>query len=260
MKLGQAAKRVAGLDWYLSQYEAYLSRRSPEAEGVHLARLLARPERDRTRNWSASGANTCLRQRQFTFLGMPKATLEEKSLNIFANGDYVHLRHQVFGLVAGHISQAEVPVRLDEYNLQGTMDGVLSNGLGLELKSINTYGFSDVSTWGPKKDHIMQVQSYMLASGIDAFHMVYEDKNTNLCREFLVEADPFMQDAVRRDLDVLNKSLQTQQLEPMLDECKQLKGKYAWCPYASICEGATWPTPSGSNVLRIQRTSSSAAS
>ncbi len=249
MKFGQAARMVRGENWLLSQYEAYTQNRDLNKEREAISELLSRPYRKRTESWSGSGANTCLRQRQLTYLGFPKARPDDKTMNIFANGDYVHIRHQAFGLAAGYIAAAEVSVTLPDYNMLGTMDGILANGCGLEIKSINSYGFSEVSTYGPKMDHRYQVQAYMLASGLEAFHFLYEDKNTNVCREFLERKDVMLQDHVKRDLEKLQKSTETHKLEPMLKECRNGEGKFRWCPFAEICEDATWPTQSVSLQL-----------
>lgn len=258
MRLGQAARVVRGENWYISRYNEYLYQRNTEAERDFIAQIMDRPPRIRGWSFSASAAGTCPRKRQFDYLGMPKLRPSEKGMNIFANGDYMHIRHQAFGMVAGYINGAEVPVALPEYNLLGTMDGTLTNGNGLELKSINTRGFSEVMTFGPKPDHVMQMHSYMLASGLQAFHVVYEDKNTQHLKEILVRRDEKIINAVREELEALNKATNERRLIPMLQECLNSKGAYNWCDYREGCEDASWP---GSRSVQLTPpTSSSVAS
>ena len=257
MRLGQLAKRAAGDYWYIGQYNDYLQHRDKEAERDKLVALMTRPPRIRGWSWSASGANTCLRQRQFGYLGMPRRRPDDRTANIFANGDYMHLRHQAFGEIAGYIVASEVSVAMPQYNLLGTLDGVLSNGRGLELKSINTRQFSEVMTFGPKPDHVAQMHSYMLAGGYDAFHIIYEDKDKQHLKEVVVHRDEAKIKSVIEDLERLNEAVDRQQLLPMLPECLQGKGKFNWCDYRDMCEGATWPSGS----LRLTpATSSSDAS
>ena len=241
MKLGSAARIVKGQDWYISRYHAYLKHRDLAAEAQALSTIMDRPTRVRTYSWSASSAGGCLRARQFTYLGMPQVRPGDKAMNIFANGDYMHLRHQAFGTVAGYITDTEVSVALAKYNLLGTMDGVLSNGHGLELKSINTFGFGQVNTFGAKPEHVLQMHAYMLATDIEAFHAVYEDKNTQQLKEILVPRDEKVIGSVREELERLNESTSQRELIPMLPECLNGEGKYRWCEYASICENAKWP-------------------
>lgn len=257
MKLGQAARTVRGENWYVRHYEDYLQHRNVEAERVMIMDIMKRPERIRGWSWSASSAGRCGRERQFTYLGFPQRRPDAKSMNIFANGDYMHIRHQAFGLVAGFITEVEVPVAIPGFNLIGTMDGILSNGRGLELKSINTRGFSEVTSFGAKRDHIFQMHAYMLATELDAFHAVYEDKNTQNVKEILVPRDEKIIKSVVEELEQLNEATNERRLLPMLQECRNGQGAFRWCSFREICEEAEWPSRS---KPAIRPTSSSDAS
>lgn len=260
MKLGQAARIAKGGDWVLSRYHEYAAHRDQLAEGQKIVEIMQLPRR-REGTWSASGAGTCPRARQFTYLGMPQVRPDEKSMNIFANGDYVHLRHQAFGLVAGYVTAVEVPVSLPELSLSGTMDGVLINDAILEIKSINTRGFSQVTTFGVKPDHQMQVTAYMLAADRSTAHVIYEDKNTQQLKELVVHLQDELAEQVLAELTALNQATAAEQLLPMLKECRNEEGRFRWCPYAPICEYARWPREKSQaprRLLLIRPTSSSA--
>ena len=241
MKFGEAARIASTDDWVTNQYHQYAKNRKPSEELKAMEAILTRPERIREGNWSASSASTCKRKQQFSFLGFEQIKPVSKTNNIFANGDWTHYRHQAFGLVAGYISRVEVPVRKEEYRLRGTMDGVLSNDQGLEIKSINSYGFRGVATHGPKEMHVWQMQSYMLASDIDAFRAVYENKDDNTVREFLVKRDDKIIEEIKEDLETLNEYTENKKLLPMQAECVRKEGEYRWCPYRSVCPKATFP-------------------
>jgi hypothetical protein len=258
MKLGEAMRIAKTMDWIRPRYAAYLAGpRNVEAERNHMHRLLGIPERDRTQSWAASGAGKCLRQRQFAYLGMDGKTPDEHGLNIFLNGTYVHLRHQVVGLSAGYLRDAEVPVTLPELNLVGTMDALDTKGIPVEYKSINQNGFGSVRAFGPKAEHRHQIHSYMLASGTDAFRVVYENKNTNDLLEFFVDRDENEVAAVRDDLEMLNEATDNRTLLPMLEECTKKEGAYRWCPFASSCPKMSYPAVQARSV--ILRMSSSAS-
>lgn len=225
--------------------------RDLKKEGQILKAIQDRPPRDRRSTWSASSAGQCLRQQQFVYLGVKKVTQpDDKGMNIFTNGDYVHLRHQACGMVAGYISQAEVPLEMPELNLRGTMDAVLVNNQGFEIKSINSRGFSQIKSFGPKHDHIRQVHAYMLASGLTAFRILYENKDTNELKEFLVVRDEKIIEEVRNDLLTLQELTDKHVLAPMLEECERAEGAYRWCPFAPMCRKAVFP---GSRPLKINR-------
>lgn len=238
---GEKMKVARGDTYVINRYETYLQQRDPALERHYMLQLLGRPPRNREGTWSASSAGRCEREQQLTFLGFPKLLAKEKTLNIFANGEYVHLRHQAFGMAAGYVTAAEVPVELPSWRLKGTMDGLLDTGDILEIKSIHTMGFSEVRSYGPEPEHVLQVHSYMLADDRDRARILYEDKNTQALAEFLVVRDETKITQILRDLDRLNDNADTKTLAPMLRECKNGKGRFHQCPHRDICESAVWP-------------------
>jgi len=245
VKLGDVAKLQRG-DFYVTKryFEYVTGPRNLEQERDALQQIMTRGPRIRTNTYSASGAGRCLRERQLSFIGAKKALIDEKSANIFANGDYVHLRHQVAGLIQGYITEAEVSVRNEQWNLTGTMDGMLDNGRGLELKSINMRGFDQISMYGPKADHILQIHSYMLASGLDRFQLVYENKNDQRLKEFEVVRDETLIKKVVEELKILQEAEKAHVLLPMLADCVVQTGTtYSWCQYRKSCPVSRFTSP-----------------
>lgn len=236
MRFGEAMRRAQGTDWVIPRYYKYLQgRRNHVDEAMHTAVLLVRPERDRTRSFSASGAGGCLRSRIFSWLNAPAKPHSDDTMAIFLNGHWVHMRHQVVGLTAGYLQAAEVPVNREDLNLRGTMDAIAIDGVPVEYKSINQNGFSRISSFGVEEMHLEQTHSYMLAGGYDSFRVVYENKNTNHLKEFHVKRDEAIIDKVMNDLTALNESIRTEELPEVLDECAQKTGRYRYCPFASVC-------------------------
>src|SRR5690606_37733749 len=108
VRLGDMARFAKGEMWLTPRYEEYVTgKRSVAAERDALVQIMTRPKRVRTETFSASGAGQCPRRRQLAYLGMPQKKIDPKSANIFANGDYMHLRHQVAGLLSGYLVAAE---------------------------------------------------------------------------------------------------------------------------------------------------------
>jgi hypothetical protein len=236
----------------LNLYDEYLLHRDPKAEADQIRWISNKnADRDRVGTWSASSAGSCLRQQQFTFLGMPKGRPTPEQLNIFANGDFLHLRYQVAGLVAGWLSDVEVPLTVK--TVRGTADGILRWGEVLELKSINDYGFKNVLEFGPKEAHKRQATAYMIATGLPSTRFVYENKNTNANVEFLYHRDEDTVISVLDEwarLDILSAR---RELAPMLEPCTHQDGfDYKYCPYNKLCSEASWPV----RPLRIVRTGS----
>lgn len=256
MKLGEIVKVARG-DWYIiPKYNRWVTKgRNLEAERDTLVGIMTRPPRVRTATFSASGAGRCLRERQLAFLGLPQAPNSEKTMNIFANGDYVHLRHQVAGLMEGYLQAAEVPVLNVTYNLTGTMDGKLDNGGLAEYKSINSRGFAGVCSYGPKNEHLGQVSSYLLAGDLDFAQILYENKDTQELKEFRVGRDEKRIAEVVQELEQLNEATDSRRLLPMLTECQEKRGRYRSCPYREVCLEARFESPE--RRIRLQSSTSS---
>lgn len=255
MTFGQIRKEVEGNYYVIPRYNQYLAQRDASSvlkEYEALRAPMSRPERDRTKSWSASSCGRCEREQELTFLDFRKSPPGPGLNNIFANGDYVHLRHQAAGLVAGYITEVEVPVNCEELNLRGTMDGILDNGEGWEMKSINPKGYSELSQ-GPKEEHLNQVHAYMIATGIEAFRIVYENKAYQSLIEFHVPYDKARGDKVRDTLLKMQENMDTGRLTPMLPECKNKTGRYQQCQFASVCASAKHPAQK--LLLRIKSSS-----
>ena len=242
MKFGEAMRIAQGqTDWIRSRYNEYIQGpRDVEAEQQHAVRLLGLPERDRTKSWAASGSGKCLRQRQFAYLGMPGKRPDDHAANIFLNGTWVHIRHQVVGLAAGYLKDAEVPVAVEFLNLKGTMDAIDATGTPVEYKSINMNGYMEVKQFGVRKEHNHQIHGYMFAGEFESVRVVYENKNTNDLAEFHVQRDEDLINVVRSHLYTLEWAKDVKQLLPMLPECQEKKGQYRWCPFASQCATASY--------------------
>lgn len=240
MKLGEAARLAAGDNWLLPRYEDYVVHKEKDRQWLAkerdaLQQIMTRTERIRTNTLSASGAGRCQRERQFSYLGKPRRKLEPKGANIFANGDYMHLRHQVAGLVSGYLTEAEYFVTNEEWGLTGTVDAITTDGDIAEFKSINARGYSSVLTWGPKRDHEEQIHSYMLLTGIKTAWLLYENKDTQQLKEFRVDQDDFLMDKVKRELTQVREAISEERLLPMLEPCTEEKGPWRWCDYRDIC-------------------------
>lgn len=237
MKLGSVIKITKGQNWLIPRYEEFLySQRNSRSEAARAAEIIdGRTTRDRSLSWSASSAGRCQREQVLSRMRAPKEPYSVSTMEIFEMGDYVHLKHQVAGLEAGYLTEVEVPVSLPELGVRGTMDGKCEDGGGAEFKSINSYGFGGVSSFGPKEEHLEQVTSYMLASGLKFFRILYENKDNQELKEFRVDLDEDRAEKVLAGWRTMNAHLESGTLPPVLQECMNLEGRYRQCPYASVC-------------------------
>lgn len=242
MKFGELMK-VSKPDLVVSpRYDAWMKENSnptysDEAlkHGVSELEKQAKP-RDRRGSYSASSLNSCMRRQQFTFIGMPALPPTPKTAAIFQNGTFMHIRWQMAGLTEGFFREVEVPVPDNALNLNGTRDAVAHDGTVVELKSINHNGFGQVSTFGPKEDHIAQVGTYAAAAGHEKAVIIYEDKDTQEYREFVIKSTelPVSQIAAR-SRELWDRTRAEELAEP-LEKCIEKTGyRYTGCPYREQC-------------------------
>jgi hypothetical protein len=201
-------------------------------------------QRLRKRMFRASSANTCPRRQVLTYISIPVRREITSTLgNIFATGNFLHLKWQMQGLTAGWLADAEVPFDVDELHAGGTADGVLYTGGGFEFKSINDRGYGNVMTYGPKEDHLEQTDNYMFLGGLDHYSIVYENKNNGEWREFLHRRDDARMLAVAERFDRLNQHVEDKKLPVVLEDCKHEEGqKFRQCPFRDSClKIKMWP-------------------
>lgn len=203
-------------------------------------------DRARKQPFRSSAMGMCQRRRIFAAAGVPEAkTVDAKLGNIFGTGNFLHLKWQMAGLTEGWLAQAEIPMDLPAMRFGGTLDGKLFDGSGFEFKTIHSMGFGNVMTHGPKPIHITQVHSYMyIDKSIEAFSIVYEDKNTGEWREFRVDRDQKLIDQVDRELGALIEFYENRKLPKILPDCQTQEGStYRNCPFKDMClKQKNWPT------------------
>jgi len=200
------------------------------------AHELSKRGRVRKGTLSASSLGECKRYQQFVFIGMPKLPMDAKNAAKVANGAFMHLRWQMEGLTEGWLTEAEVPVKSDRYHLMGTMDGINYDGSILELKSINSNGFSRVGAFGPLIPHLFQMATYMLCSERDKGVFLYENKDNQEYTEIVVDPDDLPMTEVLIQAERMWESTEKQVLYEPLADCMDQKGwKYNSCPFRDRC-------------------------
>lgn len=187
--------------------------------------------------YRASGTGKCMRYRHFQSEELIEASVVDTRLNnIFATGDFLHLKWQMMGLSAGWLIKAEVPVESRDGLLAGTMDGITAADSVFEFKSINKRGFSQVVTFGPLESHILQTHAYMYAGDYEKTSIVYEDKDSGDWREFLVNRDEEIIKKVKDELETLDLDYSNEILVEPLSDCQEKRGSlYRQCPFRDIC-------------------------
>lgn len=217
---------------------------------------LSTPQRNRRMTFSASSRGACPRAQVFQFTPLkPTPRINSDLHAIFHQGTFMHLKWQCLLLDAGILSDVEISCVWDAYNLSGTIDGygvipddhqlrgqVDGEIYGWELKSINDRGYKYVCSNGPNASHLLQIHAYMKATGWKVWSLVYENKDCQQWKEFIVHYDDKIGDALETEMEYLNTSVNNKTLPPVLEPCTRKAGPFKNCDFRHCCLTTTsWP-------------------
>jgi hypothetical protein len=142
----------------------------------YLLSLNSNEESDRaTHVNSPSQISTCLRARYYARMGVQADynAIDPRTRRIFDNGNFVHIRLQEYLTKQGILLMDEVPLRNDDYNIQGHTDGYLrlsKEEVGiLEIKSIKQENFAKLKDAEYK--HKEQALIYMYCAEMRRKHL-----------------------------------------------------------------------------------------
>jgi hypothetical protein len=242
--------------WFLEHPGGGASLITPDAIDRVLRELRTAP-RERTRTYSASSAGDCLRRQELMYLGAPvtpSRRFSVEQLAIFSDGWIRHIRWQLLTLSAGILTDIEYPAPwLDRYAM-GSLDGVgivpadypvptwRDTVWGLEIKGVSPFLWSKYTAGPlPIEAHVKQIARYSLQSGIRLFVVIYENKATQVWKEWLVEITDAMLAEAEHEVTELAAATEARQLHPMLPGCRIHRGNtWLHCPYGGT--GGTCPT------------------
>lgn len=268
MSIGKAIKIADSRSQQIvtPRYRQWLRDHGDEAYPVwvmdRLYQLMTTTPRIRTDIFSASSAGQCLKRQEMSFLGIPTSTNKKftpEQINLFNDGKFRHLRWQAALLACGVLDDIEYQAPWLDMLQTGHLDGVgtvprnhpnqkwAGQSFIFELKGVSTYQYPKYITNNEvKQEHLMQGNRYSLLTGINLIVFLYEDKGADKWHEFIVEADPKIQEEQMKEIEELKKAVNTKTFHPMLGSCKMHMGKpWRECPYAGVgkvCETTkVWP-------------------
>lgn len=221
---------------------------------------MTKKPRDRRRSFSASSAGYCLRRQELAFLGVGKPVITDpRTVRIFNNGTFVHLRWQIGLLSARILRGIEVTTDMNDGLFRATLDGIGVARRGRyagqrfiwEHKGRNSYSFAAQERSGtPDAKTRKQVAMQMYLTGYDVASVTNENKDNQEVSEFVIERnDEEVKDA-RRELVELATAIDRQKLHPMLPECvkQNTSGEFYKCPFGGptgpCIYSGSWPSTS----------------
>ena len=147
--------------------------------------------------------------------------LSAKLARIFQNGNFLEDRVGHWLTELNILLDREVSVKQEIPPISGRIDFLINHYKygthPIELKSINTAGFGKLQK--PKVEHQIQIQMYLNMGGYDVGTVLYENKNDQNIKAFLVEKDPIQWD------EILNRCFRIQEMLMPPEKCSGA----TWC-------------------------------
>ena len=177
--------------------------------------------------YPSSLGNPCDRFLYLAYHGMlPSQEIESTLQRIFDCGDYLGHRFEKYFEKMGVLLATESVVKCAMPNISGRIDFIIKHKdfpqAVIELKSINSRGVKALLD-RPKPEHFIQIQIYLNLSNIDHGILLYENKNDQQVKAFVVKRDENVWTKLQeRCYNVMN-------MEAMPLKCTGLK----YCP----CKG-----------------------
>ena len=210
---------------------------------------------------SQPGIEYCERQHILSYIGAEADAFSVSSMEMMNTGTQLHYYYQLGGLSSGWLADIEVPLSYEPWKLRGSMDGLITDGTGLEIKTTGSTKYSKINSkrvaikaqnvenqktgigeeaplWkAADLSHLWQIHMYMMATEIDKFSLVYIDRGwPSRFMEFRVERDDKVMEAVDTNMKQLAAYARDAILPPMLENCQKFVGKtYEGCRYRTSC-------------------------
>lgn len=199
---------------------------------------------------SPSSVGGCEREAVFKFVGARgRRRIDPDTELLFDDGNWRHHRWQatfrdmeaVLGSDVFEVVQIEGRARSRRLRTAGNFDAwVRIHGVDyiIDFKGANDAMFNRVQRDdAPLEKHIMQLLLYMKAKGVTRGIVMYDNKNNQLTKNFVITFDDKeWRETVNWIGRVLAK-IEQRRLPPKPHSCSSGNFQYERCPYARLCYG-----------------------
>ena len=160
--------------------------------------------------------NTCDRYLWLYYNGrLPEEFLEARVIRIFQNGNFLEERVDKWFTELNILIDREISLKQIIPPISGRMDFLIKHykygALPVELKSINKKGFQALRK--PKPEHTVQLQMYLNMGGYDKGTVLYECKDDQTIKTFLLDRDEVLWDKL------LKRMFAVQDMLAMPEKC-----------------------------------------
>lgn len=181
----------------------------------------------------ATDSGKCPRAIYFAMKNYPKKETDARVMRIFEHGDHTHMRIMSVLFSLGLVTAAEVSIPENEV-IHGRADAIISfsgEPYVVEIKSVNSVKFKKNE---PDADHIKQLQMYLYFFNIKKGILLYENKDNQDLKEFMIGYD---ENIVKKSISFFNKlkeNVEKSIIPEIPPDIEDWRCEY--CPYINECE------------------------
>ena len=179
-------------------------------------------------------AGKCGRAIFFKFKNVPREKMEARVLRMFDHGDYIQMQILSILLSLGIVRASEVNIPPQEL-VSGRADAICTLGNELyvvDFKSMNSMVFKNLQE--AKAENVNQLQLYLHFFKIPKGILLYVNKDTLELKEFLVNYNSTLTQALLKDLAILKSKLNANIIPQRLPEYPE-NWQCQYCQFKEIC-------------------------
>lgn len=186
----------------------------------------------------------CTRYIVYDMLGYEKRPMPPHIIRTCNNGDDMHARYQRLFSEMGLLVATEYPIKDDELNLSGRVDGIIYPGYlypeygddlaVLELKSAKDRYFKEMQRkQAPLDKYLDQIQLYLELLRMPRGLMIVENKNDQAILEMWIDRDQIHGQYLIQKIHLVNRCVKNNTLPPRDYAISSYTCK--WCDFKDIC-------------------------
>jgi CRISPR/Cas system-associated exonuclease Cas4 (RecB family) len=180
-----------------------------------------------------SDAGKCPRAIWFAMKKYPKKEVDARTMRIFEHGNHTHMRIMAALYSLGMVTASEIGIP-DNQVIHGRADAIVNiDGelYVLEIKSVNSMRFRKGEA---DPDHIKQLQLYLYFFNIKKGILLYENKDNQEIKEFIIEYNEPLVKKLFADFNVLKDQVEKSQVPEIPGDLEDWRCEY--CSYLEACE------------------------
>lgn len=182
-------------------------------------------------------AGKCTRATFLKFKNVPREKMDARVLRMFDHGDYMQMQILSTLFSLGIVRASEINIPPQEL-ISGRADAIITLGNELyvvDFKSMNSMIFKNLNA--AKEENVNQLQLYLHFFKIPKGILLYINKDTLELKEFIINYNSTLAQALLQDLSALKNKLDRNIIPQRLPDYPE-SWQCQYCQFKEICSAA----------------------